>query len=357
MSSTVIFTGHMIDRPGRARPRFAAHLAPRVAQSLSEELERVGAVDGFASAACGGDILFLEALLARGARAHVVLPCAVESFRRDCVDVIPGSDWGSRFDRILGTATTVEVLGEQYASDNAMASECCYRVMIGLAARSAEEKREEPLVIALWDGTPGDAAGGTYSAVQYSLERDSVRLMTDLFSAPAAGTTMLEPMRYGTSSAIRHVTWVSEAPQQICAIVFADAVGFSKLPERDMPRFLRHYLFCAMQALETQSLAPLVKNTWGDGLYLIFESMREAGLFALDFRDRILSTEWCLGDSTWSPSVRIGVHAGPLYAFLPYSDSGSTRVRTFARRALSRMLTPAKYSQVWRLLRSPRPSA
>jgi class 3 adenylate cyclase len=314
MASTIAFTGHMVDRPGRSTPRFPASLAPQIAKRIAAELEAARATDGFASGACGGDILFHEAMLARGGRAHVALPCAVESFRRDCVDIIPGSDWGSRFDRILDQASTLEILGEQYASDNAMASECCSRVLIGMAARCAMAQREEPAVLALWDGRPGDAEGGTHSFVRYCIDHGfKIRLMSDLSPAPAAETREIASAGAGTSSAVSHTPLMKEAQQQICAVVFADAVGFSKLREREVPAFSRHYLACAMAALQSHEVVPLVKNTWGDGLYLVFESVRDAGLFAVDFRDRILATPWRQLGFTSSLSVRIAVHAGPLY--------------------------------------------
>jgi class 3 adenylate cyclase len=312
--STVFFTGHMIDRPGRAVPRFPEALSPQIAQRIAAELDLAGATDGFASAACGGDILFLEAMLARGGRVHMALPCAVEAFRRDCVDIIPGADWAARFDRLLESAHTLEILGEQYASDNAMASECCSRILAGLAQRCAREKSEEPLVIALWDGRPGDAFGGTHSIVQFCDRHEfKVRLMMDVAPGGAAETQELLPMAPGTSSAIRHVTMADEAPQQICSVVFADAVGFSKLGERDVPKFVSHYLSCAMNALQKHKIVPLVKNTWGDGLYLVFETVREAGVFALEFRDRVVGMEWRELGLTVAPNVRIAAHAGPLY--------------------------------------------
>jgi class 3 adenylate cyclase len=312
--ASVFFTGHMIDRPGRATPRFPPSRVPPITRRIESEIAAAQISDGFASGVCGGDLLFLEATLARGARAHLILPCAVEEFRQDCVDVLPGGDWGARFDRVLQRATTVEILGDQYASDNATASDCCSRIMIGLARRAAAERGEDALVLALWDGRPGDALGGTHSAVQFALQQGlPVRWMKDLAPGGGAETAELKPLASGTTSAIHHVGQGAEAPQSICAAVFADAVGFSKLRERQVPAFARHYLGCAMQALQTQSIVPLVKNTWGDGLYLVFESVRDAGLFALDFRERIVSSEWTQLGVEHAMSVRIAGHAGPLY--------------------------------------------
>lgn len=309
---SVFFTGHMVDRPGRIPPRFPMARAVEIGRRIAGELEILQATDGFAAATCGGDILFLEAMLARGGRIHVTLPCAAEDFRRDCVDLIPGTDWGARFDRILQQASSLEVLSQQYASDNAMASECCSRVMLGLAARLAAKKAEEPMVLALWDGRPGDAFGGTQSIIEFCIQHAfKIRWMTDLVPDATAQTRDLAAAI--NTSPIRHATRTEEAPQQICAAVFADAVGFSKLRERDVPLFSRHYLAMAMDALRAHTLVPLVKNTWGDGLYLVFDSVRDAGLFALGFRDRIIATDWRQLGLAAAMSVRIGVHAGPLY--------------------------------------------
>ena len=314
MTSTIAFTGHMVDRPGRSTPRFPTSLAPQIAKRIAAELEAARATDGFASGACGGDILFLEAMLARGGRAHVALPCAVESFRRDCVDIIPGFDWGSRFDRILEQASTLEILGEQYASDNAMASECCSRVLIGMAARCAMAQR---------GGTRGARVVGRAAGrcgrrdlfLRTILHRSWLQNSLDV--RPVSGLCGGNPRNCVRRR--RHVLGSQPYPaderarQQICAVVFADAVGFSKLREREVPAFSRHYLACAMAALQSHEVVPLVKNTWGDGLYLVFESVRDAGLFAVDFRDRILATPWRQLGFTSSLSVRIAVHAGPLY--------------------------------------------
>jgi class 3 adenylate cyclase len=302
----------MVDRVGRIPPRFPPARAAEIGRRIGRELEALQATDGFASAACGSDILFFEAMLERGGRAHVALPCAVDEFRRDCVDVIPDTDWGARFDRILQRATSLEILGQQYASDNAMASECCSRVLVGLAARNAALNAQEPVVLALWDGRPGDAFGGTQSIVQFCMQSGfRVRWLTDLMPGGAAESRDLTPA--ANTSSVRHASFVAEAPQQICAAVFADAVGFSKLREREVPLFTRHYLASAMNVLQGRTLVPLVKNTWGDGLYLVFESVRDAGLFALDFRDRIVATDWQQLGVPAAMNVRIGTHAGPLY--------------------------------------------
>ena len=91
----VVFAGHMIDQPGRLRPRFPNYLAPRVYQKIADTLERLDARIGFSSAACGSDILFLEAMLKRGGEINVILPHHKEEFIKTSVSLIPGDRLGS----------------------------------------------------------------------------------------------------------------------------------------------------------------------------------------------------------------------------------------------------------------------
>ena len=63
----------MIDQPGRPRPRFPNYLAPKVYQPIADTLERLDARIGVSSAACGSDILFLEAMLKRDGEINVIL--------------------------------------------------------------------------------------------------------------------------------------------------------------------------------------------------------------------------------------------------------------------------------------------
>jgi tetratricopeptide (TPR) repeat protein len=61
--SVVVFTGHMIDRPGRQSQRFPPRLEKSIAAAIEKELEAMNAGFGFSGGACGGDVLFLEAMV------------------------------------------------------------------------------------------------------------------------------------------------------------------------------------------------------------------------------------------------------------------------------------------------------
>ena len=51
----VVFTGHMLDAPGRSSPRFPAALETAVANEIAARVAAMGAGFGYCSAACGSD--------------------------------------------------------------------------------------------------------------------------------------------------------------------------------------------------------------------------------------------------------------------------------------------------------------
>src|SRR6185503_4919399 len=81
-------------------------------------------------------------------------------------------------------------------------------------------------------------------------------------------------------------------PTKIMAMLFADAVNFSKLTEPQIPRFLKHFLGAIGNLMSKSEHAPLIKNTWGDGLYFVFPHVRDAGLFALELCQLMVDTDW-----------------------------------------------------------------
>ena len=105
---------------------------------------------------------------------------------------------------------------------------------------------------------------------------------------------------------------MSFAPE-IRALLFGDAVGFSKLNEGEVPLFVRHFLGMVGELIGSVDQPPVLKNTWGDGLYFVFPDVGAAAHFALELTERISRTDW---KSKGLPdlSLRIGLHAGPVYA-------------------------------------------
>src|ERR1700675_1287064 len=75
--NVLLFSGHMIDAPGRKQPRFPADKESIAKGAIVDTLTQAGAGPGdlaICGAACGGDLIFAEAGLARDMRLELYIP-------------------------------------------------------------------------------------------------------------------------------------------------------------------------------------------------------------------------------------------------------------------------------------------
>jgi class 3 adenylate cyclase len=108
--------------------------------------------------------------------------------------------------------------------------------------------------------------------------------------------------------------WVrASGRQEIKAIMFADVVGYSKLPETVIPKYVAQFNQRVSRLIADSSAAPVNVNTWGDGLFFVFNGVEDAGRFALDLRQLVVSTDWVELGLPHQLNIRIGIHAGPVY--------------------------------------------
>ncbi|MFZ3376583.1 MAG: TRAFs-binding domain-containing protein, partial [Chthoniobacterales bacterium] len=350
----ILFAGHMIDRPDRPSPRFPSELERFVAREIRDKIKKLKPGFGFSSAACGSDILFIEAMLDIDAKVSVALPYEKEQFIRDSVDFVPGSDWRARVERVLARVARVITVSTQRLEIGGVSYDFCNDMLLGLAAIHARQL-DTPLVpLAVWDGTPGDGPGGAASAVQnwqtlgYEPEIvDLAKIVRPERRAPPATPKVVAATEGGSrpeTGAHRPAPSAESSgfASRIVALLFADAVGFSKLPESEVPRFVQHFLGAIGQLSETFSESIMAKNTWGDGLYFVFSDVDLAGKFALQLVDLVGTTKWNEKGLPADMSLRIALHAGPVYEF----DDPITGSRTYGGTHVSRAariepITPA----------------
>ena len=313
----IVFSGHMIDEVHRIAPRFPASLEPAVARALRDKIDRVGPCFGFASAACGSDILFLEAMLDAGAEIHIVLPYNKEEFIRDSVDFLPNSNWRSRFERLRRCAAQCVTASTQKLKVGNVSYDFCNELLFGLARTYAGRLETALVPLAVWDGFSGDGPGGTASAVKnwraIGYKPEIVNLAT---ICPNLNRLSRAKKTNRTNKAAFSKTRESSGfTSRIVAILFADTVGFSRLTEDQIPRFIRHFLGAIAQLSRKFREGVIAKNTWGDGLYFVFSDVGLAGKFALDLADLATSTRWAEEGLPSELSLRIALHAGPVYEF------------------------------------------
>jgi len=156
--TTVVFSGHMVDAPGRGRPRFPPNLVPQVRRRIEEA---VGTIDdpnaeAVSGAACGSDLLFCEVWLAGGRRLRVFLPRQVEAFLDESVR-FAGPEWEAAYRRVVGDDLTVVV-----EPDPGMAELEDPHTPNNLRMLDRARQGSAPLIgIFVWDGQGGDGPGGT----------------------------------------------------------------------------------------------------------------------------------------------------------------------------------------------------
>jgi len=178
--SVVTFSGHLTDAPQRAISRFPEKQVPAVAREIERRLKGKGAVHAVCSAARGSDLLFLEEVVNhRRGGATVFLPFPPEDFKRVSV----GNGWDERYDAMLNN-DRVDVKPPLLSklppeAEQGAAFEACNRAIIAEARRLAEQlDDDDPVLLTVWNGRPGDGAGGTAHAVstwlQYGYRHENI---------------------------------------------------------------------------------------------------------------------------------------------------------------------------------------
>ncbi|HXM96461.1 MAG TPA: TRAFs-binding domain-containing protein [Candidatus Dormibacteraeota bacterium] len=314
--AAVVFAGHMVDQPGRRFRRFPPELEVSVRDAIRKRLKKLNAGFGFSSAACGSDILFLETLLELGGDAHVVLPYEKQEFIRDSVDIIPGANWEARCEEVLKRVASVNVTSSYKFASGTVEYEYVNRLLHGMALVSAHQLDTAMVPVAVWDGRPGDGPSGTASSIEHWKKSNlpvEIIAIDEILKCHSSGLKAQVSNQPRDRHAAAPAT--SEFCAEICGLLFADAVGFSKLNDQEVQLFVRHFLGLVADVTAKSTHPPIVKNTWGDGLYFVFRSARDAGVLALDLCQRICSTDWH-AKGLCNLSLRISLHAGPVYSCL-----------------------------------------
>jgi hypothetical protein len=156
----VLFSGHMIDAPGREKPRFPPDKEQIAAKAIAGALAEidVGPQDlAICGGACGGDLLFAEAALARSARLEIYLPFEEPTFLEKSVD-FANKDWRARFfaAKARGVLHVAPCeLGPMQEGEDPY--ERNNRWMLEAALRFGAGKVD---FVCLWNGEGGDGPGG-----------------------------------------------------------------------------------------------------------------------------------------------------------------------------------------------------
>ncbi len=324
----IAFSGHMIDHPARAAPRFPAGLEPKVAAALRAKLASLGPSLGYAQAACGADILFLEAMQEAGMQTQIVLPCAQEDFIEASVS-FAGAGWRSRFERVLGGATGIVLATEEAYLGDEVLFEHAANLIQGMAFLRARELSTQPLLLTVSDPGSAERIGGTAATAQVWKSNGGQVDNIDL-AALRGGDAQPRDSGGGQDPVTRTVQ--SAAPRSLKSLVFADIRGFSKMPEQHTPEFAGVFLRTCKRVLDSLDHPAVDANTRGDALFMVFERPRHAAEFAVRLLQALSAVDWPAFGLAPDTSVRIGLHTGPVYGVFDPVMSKTTFYGTHVNR-------------------------
>jgi hypothetical protein len=164
MLPVVALAGRRVDPPDADNPRFPSENVGLVRERLRSFLEERQAAVLVCSAACGADLVALEAAGTLGLRRRIVLPFDPEHFRETSVTDRPG-DWGPLYARVVEAATRAGDLvvlegagdeGPAYLAANERILDEAQRLAGVAAARGAEAlgpvSPETALAVVVWEG-------------------------------------------------------------------------------------------------------------------------------------------------------------------------------------------------------------
>lgn len=311
-----VFTGHRVDGPEREVSRFPGAIANDVKGAIRKHLLAANVRMGYSSAASGSDILFIEAMRAIGGRTRIVLPCSRQQFLQESV-VDSGGDWSRRFHKALNQADDVIIASPERLKFGSIGYDYANKLVHGLALMQASEFHTELVRMAVWDGQPGDGPGGTADTVRRWQEADhAVNLINPRFFC---GTNRAAELQ--GSKRRRKVKRASALPNipgfgsEVCSILFADAFHFSKLAEEQIPNFVLKFMGPIAMLVNRAHPPILYRNTWGDGLFLVFSGVADAGKFAKTLADCVAAIDRKAAGLPEDMSLRISLHAGPVFRF------------------------------------------
>jgi class 3 adenylate cyclase len=136
------------------------------------------------------------------------------------------------------------------------------------------------------------------------VEHINLGFLRQEIQARATPGPAIEDPAHGDGAGARH---------RIKALLFADAVGYSKLTEDQIPRYVSGFLG-AVAALNRRTRHRFEHvETAGDGLYMVFDDALDAARYALELSELASGTDWTAHGLPATFNLRIALHCGPVY--------------------------------------------
>jgi len=280
------FIGHMIDHPNRRVPRFAPDMEAAVARAIRQNIERLKIQVGCCSLACGGDILFAEAMADAGGAVHILLPFDVADFVEQSV-AFAGEHWVERFQNLVRKFPVSFVTRDGYAGDDTLFS-MQGKVILGSAILQSKSFQSEPVLLTV------------LSQTDLAIKEGGTRHMVNNWPYPATHVNVgleLLASYSGTPKADSE----KPAPKILTnrTVQFILRIDATSLTLADREKLLK-----AIDSRTTADSRPCDRFAEGDGRWLL----------AFDYETDAIEIIKTVMGSRYGRQLAIALHAGPVYA-------------------------------------------
>ncbi|MEM7545641.1 MAG: adenylate/guanylate cyclase domain-containing protein [Pseudomonadota bacterium] len=300
------YSGHMIAPPDASAGRVLADHESELRSRIEAALKSIGPSAVFGSLASGSDILVVEWALRTGCDVRVFIPFQRQAFFEQSIKPA-GGDWARRARacmahpdcRVTYLTRNPPVDGDEHAFWAASV------FSMGGAILRAERAMAHPVQLVVWDGKDGNGIAG--AAADRNLWPAKLHRQYDVDVSDLGGEVERSPAPSVD---------VSRVPK---ALVFGDVKNFSKLLDPQLPDFVHLVMGGARDVFDAVDAAypgnPQLKNTWGDGIFAVFDSASAAAEFALSLQDRMTALKPALAKAGLPDdlAIRLGLHFGIVY--------------------------------------------
>jgi class 3 adenylate cyclase len=99
-------------------------------------------------------------------------------------------------------------------------------------------------------------------------------------------------------------------------MLFADIKNFSQLHDKQAPLFFAFFLDEVEHLIRAAKDKLVFWNTWGDGLFLVFNSVLHCADFTMQLLDWVEQVNWVEMGLPKDLTIRVGIHTGPVFPLM-----------------------------------------
>lgn len=305
------FAGHMVDAPNRATPRFPAVIETKVKDAIKGAIRTLNASIGYCSLACGGDILFAEAMVEEGREVHVLMPFNKSDFTNTSL-AFAGEHWVNRFEALQTKYPNTFITQDHYGGNDDLFS-LLGKVIFGAAILRSQTYHQEPfLLTVLSEFDMKRREGGTRDTIQ-------------MWPYPQRYNNINPDVMYTAAEIVPSKVSVSRQEQTI-------------IPNRPV-LFTACFELSDVLPMERERIEKLIKSLAGEEQlsFKVYEEQETSIVIGLETEIALMDIVRSVWNSTapFKPEkpIRIGLHVAPVYIHSAEEDSDIKLLRSITRYA------------------------